>query len=47
MLAGVSGNEPFFYCPVQSGVEHQVDAADRGGAEPFALVLSNMDSAVF
>ena len=47
IFSGIPGDEPFLDRPFQGGVEHQVDAADRGGAEPFSLFLSNMDSTVF
>ena len=47
VLAGVSLDQPLLHSPVQGTVEHQVDAVDGGGAESFALVLSNVDSAAF
>ena len=47
VLAGIAGDESLLHRPVQSDVEHQVDAANSGGTESVALVLSDVDSAIF
>ena len=45
VLAGVSLDQPLLHSPVQGTVEHQVDTADGGGAQPLVLVLSDVYSA--
>lgn len=45
VLAGVSGDQPLLYCPIQGTVEHQVDAAHGGSAESLVLVLCDVYSA--
>ena len=45
VLRGVPLDQPLLHGPVQGTVEHQVDAADGGGAQALVLVLSDVYSA--
>ena len=47
ILGRIAEDQALFYGTVQCVVEHQVQAADGGAAESFALVLSNVYSAAF
>ena len=35
----ISDNQAFFHCPVERVVQHRVDAANRGGAQPWLLAF--------
>ena len=46
VLARVPGDELLLHRPIQGAVEHQVDAADGGGAQALVLILSDVHPAV-
>ena len=45
VLTGVPGDQPLLHRPLQSTVEHQMDAVDGGGAQSLILVFSDVYSA--